>query len=353
MGFSFHRLIIPGALMALLSFTSCKEKKEDNKATVSPPVRVTVMTAADQDIDNTRLYSGTVAVANSTTVSFSVPGTITNLYASEGQHVSKGQMLGRVKSGEYENARNIAYAQLAEAQDGYERLKKLHDANALPDVKWVEMEQKLKQAQNAAEMADRMVANAVITAPVSGTISKKFADVGQTVIAVQPIYEIISTDALDLEVPVSENQIGDFNIGRKAYITFDSENIPPVDGHVTFKSVNADPLTRTYTVKIAISSMGGKIMPGMIANVKFETLKDLSPESSVIVLPSKAVLLNEDNRLFVWVVSNSRAERRFVEADELSANGVIIKSGLQPGDSVIVEGMQKVGTGSRVEALTK
>ena len=353
MGFSFRRLIIPGALMALLSFTSCKEKKEDNKATVSPPVRVTVMTAADQDIDNTRLYSGTVAVANSTTVSFSEPGTITNLYASEGQHVSKGQMLGRVKSGEYENARNIAYAQLAEAQDGYERLKKLHDANALPDVKWVEMEQKLKQAQNAAEMADRMVSNAVITAPVSGTISKKFADVGQTVIAVQPIYEIISTDALDLEVPVSENQIGDFNIGRKAYITFDSENIPPVDGHVTFKSVNADPLTRTYTVKIAISSMGGKIMPGMIANVKFETPKDLSPESNVIVLPSKAVLLNEDNRLFVWVVSNSRAERRFVEADELSANGVIIKSGLQPGDSVIVEGMQKVGTGSLVEALTK
>ena len=347
------RILSYGAIaMIFFSLGSCKEKKESDKPTLPPPVKVKVLAVEDENINNSRLYSGTVSSANSTTVSFSVPGTISNLYASEGQHVGKGQLLGKVRSGEYENARNIAHAQLAEAQDGYERLKKLHDANALPDVKWVEMEQKLKQAQNAAEMADRTLADAAIYSPVSGTVSRKFADVGQTVISVQPIYEIISTDALNIEVPVSENEIGGFSIGMKAHITFESPDIPPMDGRIVQKSVTADPLTRSFAVKIGIGSDHGKILPGMIANVKFETGKEVSEESSVILLPSRAVQLNEDNRLFVWIVSKGVAERRFVNADELAANGVIIKTGLTPGDSVIIDGMQKVGTGTRVIAVT-
>lgn len=336
-------------LMAVIS--GCKGKKDT--PTAPPPVRVSVMAVSESAPGSGVSYSGTVTASETSMVSFSVAGTITNLYVAENQKVSKGQVLGKVRDGDYVNTLNIAEAQLAEAQDGYDRLKKLHDANALPDVKWVEMEQKLKQAQNAVEIAKRSVGDALLRSPVSGTVTRKLADVGQTVLPAQPVYEIISTGDLTIDISVSENLIGNFYIGEKATVKFDNPELPELMGKVTQKSVVADPLTRGYTVKVAVPAEHGKVLPGMLADVTFERKADISQEQQVIVLPLQSVLLNEDNRLFVWTVKNNVAERKFVEADELSSHGVIVKSGLTPGDSVIVSGMQKVGTGTRVVPVVK
>lgn len=328
----------------LLTLCGCKDNKE--KATVAPPVKVDVIIVSDTDNINVSTYSGTVSSSEITTVSFSVAGTIENLSVEEGKKVTKGQYLGKVSDSDYVNAANIAEAELAEARDGYDRLKKLYDAKALPEVKWVEMQQKLKQAENAAEMAQRAVKDAVLHSPVNGTVTRKLADVGQHILPVEPVYEIVSTEALTIDIPVSESAIGDFQLGRKAYVSFDSESLPEVEGKITQKSVVADPLTRSYTIKIAIPSGGGKLLPGMIGNVRFES--DSTQSVKTISLPSQAVLLNEDNRLFVWIVRNNKAERRFVEADELVKQGIAVKSGLERGDTVIVAGMQKVGSGTIV-----
>ena len=336
-------------LPILLSLLGC-HKKED-RPTVQPPVKVTVIEVSEVMANNRREYSGTVSSAESTTISFSVPGTITELYGKEGQKVSKGQLLGKIRNGEYLNAYNIAKAQLDEAQDGYDRLKKLHDANALPDVKWVEIQQKLKQAQNMEEMAKRTLDDANLHSPVSGTITQKFADEGQTVIAVQPIYEIISTGDLTIDIPVSENEIGSFQLGETAKISFEIDSQNPIEGKVTQKSVSADPLTRSYTVKLSIPNQDGKILPGMIGKVTFSQYKESKEGQKAVILPSQAVLLNEDNRWFVWVVNDSVAERRFVTTGELVSDGVEIISGLDPHDSVIVAGMQKVGSGSKVISI--
>lgn len=341
-------LIVRGSflLFILLFQVSCNRHKD--KPTLAPPVKVTVLEVSGSDQSQGKEFSGTVASSETTTVSFSVAGTITELPVKEGQKVVKGQLLGKVRNGEYLNAYNIAQAQLAEAQDGYNRLKKLHDANALPDVKWVEMEQKLKQAQNAAEMAQRTLNDASLHSPVSGTVTRKFADVGQAVLPVQPIYEIISTTDITIDIPVSENEIGSFSNGDKAVVGIPGASISGLPGKVSQKSLVADPLARSYTVKVAIPNTDGKILPGMIGSVMFENKNVADSSASHITLPSQAVLLNDDNRWFVWVINDSVAERRFVTADALAPNGIIIKSGLAPGDKVIIEGMQKVGTGSKV-----
>lgn len=323
----------------------CKEK--NNKPVVAPPVKVTVQEISPSSEQSGVGYSGTVSSQEAVNVSFSVAGVITELYAKEGQKVNKGQLLGKIRSGEYQNAYNIAQAQLAEAQDGYDRLKKLHDANALPDVKWVEIQQKLIQAQNAAEMTKRTLEDANLHSPVSGTVTRKYSDVGQTVMPIEPVFEIVATDDLTIDIPVSESEIGNFQKGENAKITIAAAEIGELEGKVVQKSVVADPLTRSYTVKISLPNKEGKILPGMIGTVIFDN-KMKSDSVRNIVLPSQAVLLNSDNRWFVWVVKDSVAQRRFVEADELVANGVVITSGLQKGDLVIVEGMQKVGSGSKV-----
>lgn len=340
------------ALPLVLAFItlSCHEKKD--KPTVAPPVRVTVMEIGMADSHFSREYSGTVSSSETTTVSFSVGGTITGLYAKEGQKVAKGQLLAKVRNGEYLNAYNIASAELAEAQDAYQRLKKLHDANALPEVKWVEVEQKLKQAENAAEIAKRTLDDANLHSPVSGTVTRKFADDGQTVLTAEPIYEIVSTGDLTIDISVSQNEIGNFKVGEKAIVKLDAVE-ETLEGKVNQKSVVADPLTRSYAIKVAIPNKEGRVLPGMLGNVIFEDTMNGEDTMKEYSLPSQAVLLNDDNRWFVWVAVDSVAERRFVTAGDMTATGVVIKSGLSKGDKVIVEGMQKVGTGTKVIPLER
>lgn len=334
------------ALTAIL--TGCKNH---DKPTTEEPVRVNVEVVGNngKEIDS-KNYSGTVEASEESTVSFSVPGTITKVYVEEGQKVSKGQLIAHVKSESLVNSRNIAQAELEEARDAYQRLKKLHDADALPDIKWVEIQSKLKQAENAAALADRAVEDASIHSPISGYVSQKFASDGQTVIPAEPVVKIVNLNSLQIAISVPETEISSFGSQTTAVVKFNVEGYPEMQGKIGSKSVVADPLTRSYTVKFDISGGDGKILPGMIGSVYVDGLKNDSSavKISETVLPSQAVLLSSDNHQFVWIVKNGKAMRKEVIANELSAKGVTVKSGLAAGDSVIIAGMQKVSTGTKV-----
>lgn len=331
--------------VAAILFSGCARTE---KAQPAPPVKVTVQPVSFSHAEGGRSFSGTVEASKNSTVSFSVPGTITDIYVEEGQRVAKGQLLARVKNGSYVNASNIADAELAEARDAYARLKKLHDADALPEIKWVEVQNKLKQAENAAEMSKRTVSDATLHSPVSGVVSHKFANVGQTVVPAEPVFEILTVNDIMIAVSVPESEIGTVAEGQSATVRFNSLGIDSLTGKVTRKSVVADPLTRAYTVKITIPTADGRILPGMVGEVLLSDAGNKTDSVADVVLPSQAVLLGSDNRTFVWLVEDGKATRRFVKADELSAGGIVVTDGLAEGDSVIVAGMQKVGTGTPV-----
>lgn len=331
--------------------TGCKNENKD-KPTTAGPVRVDVEVAGSTGATTSggQKYSGTVEAAEASTVSFPVPGTITKIYVEEGQKVSKGQLIAQVKSESLVNSRNIAKAELEEARDAYQRLKKLHDANALPDIKWVEIQSKLKQAENAMALADRAVSDASLHSPITGYVSQKFANDGQTVIPAEPIVKIVSLKDLQVAISVPESEIAEFGPTTTATVTFESADSLTVSGKVDQKGVVADPLTRSYTVKFDLGNTDGKILPGMIGTVVTagSDTDSVSAGTVQVVVPSQAVLLSSDNRQFVWIVKGGKAERRYVEADELTSNGVTVKKGLTAGDSVIVAGMQKVSTGTAV-----
>lgn len=343
----FSRVLISGAVALTGILCACHYEK----ATVAAPPRVAVKVAGSSAANSDgRSFSGTVESADESTVSFSVPGTVTKIFVDEGQKVSKGQILAKVKSESLQNASNIANAELEEARDAYRRLKRLHDADALPDIKWVEIQSKLKQAENAAELAARAVSDATLTSPLSGYVSQKLAADGQTVIAAQPVLKIVDLGRLQVNISVPENEISAFTTGTTANITVAATDSIRVTGKLGQKGVVADPLTRTYNVKFDITNAGGKILPGMIAAVNVEGLSTdpATVTNTQMTLPSQAVLLAADNRLFVWLVKDGKAMQRFVTANELSADGVRVLSGIAPGDSVIVAGMQKVSNGTKV-----
>ena len=341
------------AISALIAavIPACKNKSD--QPTEASAVKVSVCVVSGQDYTTSTSYSGTVEAAQSATVSFSVPGTISQLLVSEGQSVAKGTLLGRLSDDDYVYANNMAQAQLAEAQDAYNRLKKLHDSNSLPDIKWVEIQQKLKQAENSASLTEHSLNETKLYSPIAGVVSRKLADVGQNVAPIQPVYEIVTADELTIAVSVPENDIDHFAIGQQASVEFASEAVGTLEGKVTEKAVVADPLTRSYKVKVSLPAGQKNLLPGMVGTVRFAPVATQAQTDKAILLPSQAVILDNDNQTFVWVVKNQRAERRPVKVNELVPEGIAVESGLTPGDTVIVAGMQKVGTGTLVETVIK
>lgn len=346
-----YKNFIP-AIALLIALSSCGRSNPEIHGGNTDPVRVRVMSAnpsatASASADT---YSATTEAGSSTIVSFSVGGTINKINVAEGQRVSKGQLIATVDGASLKNAYDIAQATLREAQDAYNRMKKLHDAKALPDMQWVSVQEKLKQAEAAAAIAKTSMNDANIYSPMSGVVARKLADVGQTVAPGMPIVEIMDVSSLKVKISVPESDLANLKTGMNATIMVGDRTY---SGKLVEKSVAANSLSRNYDVKFRVTNPDDKLLPGMICNVSVE---DVAPStdaesSAVIVLPPQAVVLDFDNTCYVWVKKNGLAQRVRVNVGGLDSRGVIISGGLTPSDSVIVEGQQKLSTGLKVVSV--
>lgn len=311
------------------------------------PVSVRVMQAVADTAATGAVLPATIEAGQSAVTSFTVGGNIRAINVKVGDRVARGQLLATLDDASLRSAYDMAAATLAEAKDVYRRMEMLHQRKALADIKWVEVQSKLKQAQAACDLARTQVGDARLHAPFAGTVSQKLADVGQSVLPSTPVLEIISAGALRAVVAVPENMIGDIAVGDAATVTSQAAGARAYQARVTEKGVSADPVTRAYTVKLAIADPDG-LMDGMVARAAFAA-KAAPGAQAEIVLPLGAVELADDNVNFVWLDSAGVAVRRDVTLGRMTDQGVAVASGLSPSDRVIVAGQQKVSRGTKLK----
>ena len=138
-------------LLLLFGLTSCQNNGD--KQTTMSPVKVKVLRVFSSEIDGTERFSGTVEEANSTSLSFSIMGTVKTVHVGLGDRVAKGQLIATVDPLSMQSSYDAAKASLEQAEDAYRRMKELYDKGSLPEIKWVEMQSKLQQAKSMEEVA--------------------------------------------------------------------------------------------------------------------------------------------------------------------------------------------------------
>ena len=316
-------------LLLLFGLTSCQNNGD--KQTTMSPVKVKVLRVSSSEIDGTERFSGTVEEANSTSLSFSIMGTVKTVHVGLGDRVAKGQLIATVDPLSMQSSYDAAKASLEQAEDAYRRMKELYDKGSLPEIKWVEVQSKLQQAKSMEEVARKNLDDCKLYAPFSGIISEKMAEVGQNIMPGLPVVKLVTANQLKVKIAA-------ITTGQKATITVSALNGRVFAGTVTEKGVVANPLSRSYDVKIRVDDADKELMPGMVV----EAVLSGTGMGTLHVIPAHIVQLDEQNRSFVWVNAGGKASKRIIQCGGFTSEGVVVLSGLEESEEIIVEGQQKV-----------
>ena len=331
-----------GIFLSALIWISCSGKKDENQAIRAVPVKV--VKVSESSYMNSRNYVGTVEAVSSSSLSFEVMGNVSKVFVTEGENVQKGKLLATLDKATLQNSYNASLASLKEAQDAYNRMKSLYDNGSLPEMKWVEVQSKLQQAVSMEQISRKSLKDAGLRAPFSGVISSKSIEPGMNVMPGIEVMQLADISTVNIKIAVPEKEISHVNKGQQAEVRVGALGDKLFTGVVSEKGIAANPLAHTYEVKIKLNNTSHELMPGMVCKVGVHSHET----EAGIVLPNHTVQLQPDGKKFVWVVKDNAASQRIVNTGDLTAEGVIITAGLQPGDEVIVAGNQKVSEGTKI-----
>lgn len=341
-------IIVP----AIAFLTACSDKKD---TTGKSPVSVSIMTVGDVSGNDGHEYVGTATEHVGTSLSFEVPGNVVTLRADNGDRVSKGQLLATVDPTSLRDAHRLALSTLRQAQDACRRFEPLHHQGVLSDIKWVDAQTKLEQAEAAERMARTQLQRTSLTAPFSGVISERAVERGMNVMAGQKIYRLVDISRMDVIMSVPESEVSHIRTGDRARICVSALDGRTYEATVIEKGIEANIVSHTYDIKLAVSRTDGQLMPGMVCSVRMagQSAARTSGSPSELSVPINAVKLDSDNRRFVWIADKGKARQQFVTVGDFTADGITVTSGLHVGDKVITEGSQKVSDGMAVKYATK
>lgn len=328
-------------------------------AAAPEPVRsVKVLTVAPSAYQSTREFSGEVRPRIESRLGFRIGGKIVRRQAEAGQRVKAGDVLAQIDPQDYRLAADAARAQVAAAQTNrdlaaadFQRYSRLKDQNFISGAELERRDTALKAAQAQLQQAQAQLATqsnqaryANLVADVAGVVTAIEAEPGQVVTAGMPVVRIAQDGPRDVVFSVPEDKIDAIRVGTPVAVRLWSGG--SFDGKVREVGASADPVTRTFTVKVGLE---GRDQPPL------GTTAYVSPQglglagASVIKLPTSA-LRQDGQDTAVWVLDKPSMTVRSQPVQVATADGneAVIAAGLQPGMTVVAAGVHVLSPGQKV-----
>ncbi len=324
------------------------------------PVRaVKVITVGADSQHSSVEYSGEVRARVESRLGFRVAGKIIRRQVELGQRVRAGEVLAQLDPQDYKLTADSARAQLAAAATNrdlaaadFRRFKDLREQNFISSAELERRETTLKAAQAQFDQAQAQLSGqgnqltyTTLVADVSGVVTAVDAEVGQVVAAGTPIVRIAQDGARDVVFSVPEDKVQAVHVGSTAQVLLWGSQ-QTSRGTVREVAASADPVTRTYSVKLTTD--GKDVLP-LGATVTVTTAAFAHEDTPVIKLPTSA-LLRDGNGSAVWLLDSATMTVKLKAIDIATADGnaVVVRSGLEPGMQVVVAGVHVLQPGQKV-----
>ena len=383
-----NRLASILVLAGWLAIFSCKPKP----AAPTPPVAVNLMTVTMRAVTYYDKYPSTTVAISQVNLTAQVTGYITAIHFTEGSHVHKGQLLYKLDERLYQAAVDQARAALRvdsgnlrlvqQDADRYAYLAK-YKAIATQLVDHVTIQ--LQNAKDSVVAAQQQLKTALtnlsysnIYAPFDGTIGISQVRIGNLVSPGTTVLNTISTDnPMGVDFLVNEKQLPHFeqlqahkgrSIDSLFTIQLPDGELYPMPGKILFIDRAVDPQTGAIDIRLVFPNPDYILRPGMSTVVRVHN-QDAAPQ---VVVPSRAVV-EQMGEYFVFVAKDTvirsrtadpaaakgadtattpelHAFQKKVQLGETVGPNVVIKSGVEAGERIVVDGVQAIHEGSRINA---
>lgn len=347
-GRSFRTLFSATALGGLaLLLAACSEEPVKVVEEIRP---VKILTVEPSEQVTELVYSGSVKARTEMNMGFRLNGKINERLVDVGDRVHKGALLMRLDSVDLQLAVDRAKANLVAANQQFEtanaafkRADQLFNQKTIAMAVLEQRKLSLDQATSARASAisalneyENQLSYADLKADRDGVVTAVNADAGQ-VIGAGNVAVVIAADAeKEVQIAVPETDVTAFSVGQPVRAEFWADNAINLEGRVREIAASADPLSRTYAIRISLES-DPRVLLGMTATIKAER-KNSTPG---VTVPLSA-LSKQQGQTIVWLVdaASETVSARPVTTSAFVKDGVQIEKGLGKGDLVVAAGTQ-------------
>jgi|TARA_R100000479_G_scaffold43446_1_gene19834 RND family efflux transporter MFP subunit len=276
-------------------------------------------------------------------------GVLTNVYVNEGQRVLKGQRLAKIDDGGLSSQLAQQETQVALAKTTFERQQRLWNQKIGSEIQYLEAKANYEAADKAAQQIRSQLSKTIITAPFAGVIDNVIAEQGQVVNQGQTeVIRLVNLSDMYVKASLPENYLNSIEKGTEVNVRLSSIG-EEYKGTVRQVGNYINPDNRTFDVEIAIPNKDNKVKPNLIATVR---LNDYTNENA-ITIPESILQENSNGETIAFIYepvtdSTGTAKRVIVETGLNYDNRIEIKSGLNDGEIIILEGAKSVRDGQKV-----
>lgn len=294
-------------------------------------------------VDDRLELTGTLACWEDVILSSEVRGKVEWCGVAEGDAVTAGEEVMRIDTEALRLRLDEAKAQQRLAEQDYERIQRLSKQGATTAQNLDSAIASRDVTDATVKSVDLQLRKSVIKAPFDGIVDKLLLDQEEFVDIGTALLRIVQVDKVKAMVGIPERDAAQFEKGDEVRVTVDAHPGREFTGTIHRIATTGDLSTHTFSTEVTVDNAEGLLKPGMIARLTF--VRASYPDS--IVAPIFCVLPVDDKR-FVAVHKDGRAEVREVEVGIIQGNEVQILNGLSPGEELIVAGQYDVHPGQKV-----
>lgn len=343
-----HSLMVVG-MTGVLALMGCKKP-----ATATPAggggamsIQVVAVEATKRPVTESLSLIGSTTANEMVELKSETDGLVEKINFEEGQQVEQGRLLVQLEESKLSAQLAEAEANFKFSQINYDRAKQLLTDKLISQQEYEQTTASFQMNQAGLDLKKRQLQDTKILAPFAGVVGSRSISPGQVITKSTTLTWVIDLDPVKVEFNVPEKFLSQLAIGQSIDVTVAAFPGRKFTGEVFFVSSYVDPNTRTALVKARIPNPKQELKPGMFANLDL-TLRVLE---AAIVVPEVAInQLLEGGEATLYVVDKeNKATLRKVKLGVRTPGFVEVSSGVDAGDMVIVEGLQKIGPGVPVQ----
>lgn len=359
-------------ISSTLLISACRKASPENNM---PPPEVSVIKLAPSSVTVTSELPGRLEAQYSAEIQARVAGIILKRHFAEGSHVKTGDLLYQIDPAPF--AANVAAAQAAlersqayalTADQKFSRYQNLLTSQAISAQEYDDAVATNKQAQADVAAAQATLTKAKlelsytkVTAPISGQIGRAFvtegALVGQTgatplalIQATHPMYVRFQQSALEaarIKQAIQQGQLKNADKKNAVTLILDNGDIYPHPGKLLFTDITVEPSTGMVTLRAEFPNPQQILLPGTFVRVHLNE----GANTKALLVPQQAVTRNAQGASVFTIGENNKVAIRPIKLGMAYGNQWLVIDGLNPGDQVIVEGLQKIMPGQPVKPV--